>query len=107
MAKLNPPIGMCKKCGASIWGYELIKQHCSAIIEGKPCSGLYVKKDASDWEECRDCSAEGKIDGSSCTACRGDGWVSVKKDVLKASSLVRADDIETVDHVNPSSRPSL
>ena len=79
MARLSPPIGMCKKCGASIWGYEHIKQHCSAIIEGKPCSGLYVKKDVSDWEECRECSAEGKVDDHSCAICAGDGWIGVNR----------------------------
>ena len=78
MAKLNPPIGMCRKCGASIWGFELIKQHCSAVIDGKQCSGLYVKKDSSAWEECRECLAEGKVDDHSCTVCTGDGWIGIR-----------------------------
>jgi hypothetical protein len=79
MAKLSPPIGMCRKCGSSIWGYELIKQRCSAIIEGKQCSGLFVKKDVTDWEKCGDCSAEGKVDDHNCTICAGDGWIGVKR----------------------------
>lgn len=79
MAKLNPPIGMCKKCGSSIWGFELIKQHCSAVIDDKPCVGVYVKKDPSDWEECRQCLAEGKVHNQSCIICAGDGWIGVKR----------------------------
>ena len=79
MAKRNPPIGMCKKCGASIWGYELINQRCPTIIEGKSCGGLYGTNDASDWEACRECLAEGKVDDHNCTVCTGDGWIGVKR----------------------------
>lgn len=80
-ARLGRPVGICPRCHAVVRSFDEIARKCARPLpSGTRCPGVIRSALAKDeWSECPSCLATGHIDDTTCTQCRGEGWVYLRR----------------------------
>jgi len=75
------PVGICPRCHRPVWSFDQIGRKCGRpLTAGKTCPGVIRSAIGSDeWSQCPNCLGTGRVDGSLCQPCSGEGWTYARR----------------------------